>query len=204
MTSLCPVWPDSEEDTAIKTSNHVLLYMSVDMKPPPQTKEQNAAADQRCSPINTEDVTAVSRARRMTSRPKRMSLFIASFIRPPATSVTSRQTGFYSRLVDFSAAINSADPRRPRLRGPRWLWRKAAGTSGPARWTLKAAVGSSRRIIACESTSGIARVDLMFGDPTRDDDTLVHQPQDPETPAAFRYQSHKEASRCLFELRCYL
>lgn len=55
---------------------------------------------------------------------KRMSLFIASFIRPQATSVTSCQTRFYSQLVDFSAAINSVDPRRLWFGGPRWLWRK--------------------------------------------------------------------------------
>lgn len=98
--------------------------MSANIKLPPQTKEQSSSAGQHCLPINTEDMTAVSRAGRMTSRPKRMSLFIASFIRPQAMSVTSCQTRFYSRLVDFSGAINPADLQRPLLGGPRWLWRK--------------------------------------------------------------------------------
>lgn len=55
---------------------------------------------------------------------KRMSLFIASFIRLQAMSVTSCQTRFNSQHVDVSAAINFVDPRRPWLGGPRWLWRK--------------------------------------------------------------------------------
>lgn len=46
---------------------------------------------------------------------KTESLFIVSFIRPQAMSVTSCRTRFYSQLVDFSGAINPVDPRRPRL-----------------------------------------------------------------------------------------
>lgn len=123
------LWPDSKKDIAIKTSNHALLYMSANIKPPPQTKEQSTTAGQHGLPINTEDMTAVSRAGRMTSRPTWMSLFIASFIRLQATSVTSCQTSFYSQLVDFSGAINSVDLWRPWFRSPRWLWRKATDVS---------------------------------------------------------------------------
>lgn len=59
---------------------------------------------------------------------KRMSLFIASFIRGRAASLTSCQTRFYGQLVDFSVAINSSDPLSgpsplPHS-GPRWPWRK--------------------------------------------------------------------------------
>lgn len=93
--------------------------MSANIKLPPQTKEQSTTAGQRRLPINTEDMTAVSRTGRMTLRPKRMSLFIASFIRPQVMSVTSCQTKFYSQLVDFSGAINFVDLQRPWLAGPR-------------------------------------------------------------------------------------
>ncbi len=113
--------PGSQKDIVIKTSDYAALYMSANKKLPQQTKEQWATADQHCLPINTEDMTAVSRAGRMTSRP---SLFIASFIRPQAMSVPSCQTRFYSHFVDFSSAINSGDLQRPRLGGPRWFWRK--------------------------------------------------------------------------------
>lgn len=88
---------------------------------------------------------------------KRMSLFIASFIRLQAMSVTSCQTRFNSQHVDVSVAINFVDPRRPSRRSQVTLeeadktW--AGGTTSPAWWTLKAAVGFSKRIIACESTS---------------------------------------------------
>lgn len=73
-------------------------------------------------------------------------------------SVTSCQTRFYGQLVDSSAAINSPDPPSGLnsevpgdCEGSRRTW--AGGTSSPAWWTLKAAAGSSRRIIACELTS---------------------------------------------------
>lgn len=147
----------------------------------------------RSTPLTNQrggcDLPRPQRARRLGA--KRMSLFIASLIRRRAASLTSCQTRFYGQLVDFSAAINSPDPPPRQVPGDcggsRQTW--AGGTSSPARCTLKAAAGSSRRIIACELTSCNAstgrRVDRA--NPRGDDDRLVRQPQDQGTPASLGY-----------------
>ena len=107
----------------------------------------------------------VSRAGAMTSRPKWMSLFITSFIRHQAMSViiTPYQTRLYSQLVDFSGAINSADPWCPLLGGPRWLRRKPTDVG---RRTVKSSpveVKESWRVSQLSVSQGVELMFCLFG-----------------------------------------
>lgn len=84
------------------------------------------------------------------------------------------KTRFNSQLLDHSGAINSGDPCKPLLRGPKWLWRKPAGLE--LSMVLQPAVRFSTRITACESNSCMARgwCSAYLGslrDPVGNDDT---------------------------------
>lgn len=166
--------------------------MSANIKVLPQTKKQRTTAGQHPLPINMEDMSSVSRAGTMTSRPKRMSLFITWFIRHQAMSVTSR---FYSQLVDFSGAINSANPWSALLGGPRWLWRKPTDVgwrtvkSSPVDVKGKGELLQKNHCVWVNFLhhKGLNWCSACLAGPLGDDDTLVHQPQDQRTPAYFRY-----------------